>query len=146
MNQSLLDRLRRDLPADWQQAEAAKWGGAWYADPVRTVYLQIGDARLFVSARAKGAIAGPIGAGERSLSWRTLARSICDGAARLAIQHAQEGKPIPELPPWATPALRRAFAQRIDALAQREISYLSHVAAIKAERAILSKLFRETTP
>ena len=136
---ALLDRLRQELPGEWQQAEAAG-SQAWYADPVRTVYLQIGDNRLFVSARARGAISGPIGGGQRSIAWRDLRRSICDGAARLAVQHAVEGKPIPALPTWATPALTKAISRRHDTLAEREMDYRSRLAAIDAERAILSTL------
>jgi len=137
---TLLDRLRQDLPAEWQQAEPAKWGEAWYADPVRTVYLQVGDDRLFVSARARGAISGPIGGGQRSIAWRDLRRSICEGVARLAVQHAVEGKPIPPVPTWATVALTKALSHRFDTLAEREMDYRSRLAAIEAERAILSTL------
>ena len=46
MTPSLLDRLRQELPADWQHGDASS--EAWYADPIRTVYLTIGDRRLFV--------------------------------------------------------------------------------------------------
>ena len=138
MTPPLLDRLRQDLPAEWQQAEPAKWGEAWYADPIRTVFLQIGDDRLFVSARARGAISGPIGGGQRSIAWRDLRRSICDGVARLAVQHAVEGKPIPPVPAWATAALTKALTRRAHTLAEREMDYRSRLAAIDAERAILS--------
>ena len=140
MTPSLLDRLRQDLPADWQQAEPAKWGEAWYADPIRTVYLAVGDNRLFVSARAKGAISGPIGGGQRSMSWRDLRRSICDGVARLALDHAREGKPIPAVPTWAAQALTKALMHRAHTLAEREAKARQDLAAIDAERAILSAL------
>ena len=135
---AILDRLRQELPGEWQQAESAKWDGAWYADPVRTVYLQIGDDRLFVSARARGAISGPIGGGQRSTAWRDLRRSICEGVARLAVQHAAQGKPIPPVPTWATVALTKALMHRAHTLAEREMDYRSRLAAIDAERAILS--------
>lgn len=134
-----LDRLRQDLPADWQIPTEAG-SAAWCADPVRTVYLQIGDSRLFVSARARGAISGPIGGGQRSTTWRDLRRSICEGAARLAVQHAVEGKPIPAVPTWATPALTKALARRHDTLTEREMDYRSRLASIAAERALLSAL------
>ena len=140
MTPSLLDRLRQDLPGEWQQAEPAKWGEAWYADPVRTVYITVGEGRIFVSARSKGAISGPIGGGQRSMSWRDLRRSICEGVARLAVQHAVEGKPIPAVPTWATQALTKALTRRHDTLAEREMDYRSRLAAIDAERVILSAL------
>ena len=136
---SLLDRLRQDLPGEWQQAESAG-SQAWHADPVRTVYLQVGDDRLFVSARARGAISGPIGGGQRSIAWRDLRRSICEGVARLAVQHAVEGKQIPPVPTWATAALTKALMRRAYILAEREMDYRSRLAAIEAERAILSTL------
>ena len=139
MTPSLLDRLRQDLPGEWQQADPAG-SQAWYADPVRTVYLAVGDNSLFVSARAKGAISGPIGGGQRSMSWRDLRRSICEGVARLAVQHAVEGKPIPAVPTWATQALTKALTRRHDTLAEREMDYRSRLAAIDAERVILSAL------
>jgi hypothetical protein len=136
----LLDRLRQDLPAEWAAAEPAKWDGAWYADPVRTVYLQIGDDRLFVSARARGAISGPIYGGQRSTAWRDLRRSICEGVARLALDHARQGKSIPAVPTWATAALSKALSCRYDTLAEWEMDYRSRLVAIDAERAILSTL------
>ena len=108
---SILDRLRQDLPGEWQQAESAG-SQAWYADPVRTVYLQVGDDRLFVSARARGAISGPIGGGQRSIAWRDLRRSICEGVARLAIDHARRGMAVPATPAWALPALRQGMSRR----------------------------------
>ena len=136
---SLLDRLRQELPAEWQQADPAG-SQAWYADPIRTVYLQVGDDRLFVSARARGAISGPIGGGQRSIAWRDLRRSICEGVARLAVQHAVEGKQIPPVPTWATAALTKALMRRAYILTEREMDYRSRLAAIEAERTILSTL------
>lgn len=135
---TLLDRLRQELPAEWQQAEPAKWGEAWYADPVRTVYITVGEGRIFVSARSKGAISGPIGSGERSMSWRALRRSICDGVARLALDHAREGKPVPPVPPWAAQALRLAQANRLRTLAEREAKAHQDLATINAERVLLA--------
>ncbi len=143
MTPPFLDRLRQDLPAEWQQAEPAKWGEAWYADPVRTVYLQVGDDRLFVSARARGAISGPIGGGQRSIAWRDLRRSICEGVARLAVQHAVEGRQIPPVPAWAKRAVKLAQARRLRTLAEREAKIRQDLATVAAERALITK---ETSP
>ena len=133
----LLDRLRQDLPADWQQAEPAKWGEAWYADPVRTVYLAVGDNRLFVSARAKGAISGPIGGGQRSMSWRDLRRSICEGVARLALDYARCGLPVPKVPPWALPALHQGAAKRRFAIGMEDELARQTIARLAAESALI---------
>jgi hypothetical protein len=137
---ALLDRLRQDLPAEWQQAEPAKWGEAWYADPVRTVYLQVGDDRLFVSARARGAISGPIGGGQRSIAWRDLRRSICEGVARIAIDHARRGMAVPATPAWALPALRQGVSRRRFAMGMEAELAEQKLQRLARERAILAAL------
>ena len=138
MTPSLLDRLRQDLPADWQSGDASS--GAWHADPVRTVYLTIGERRLFVSARADGSLVGEPGTGVRVAKWKTLRRSICEGVARLALDHAREGKPIPAVPPWAAQALRLAQANRLRTLAEREAKIRQDLAVVMGERAWLTEL------
>ena len=138
MTPSLLDRLRQDLPADWQHGDASS--EAWHADPIRTVFLTIGERRLFVSARADGSLVGEPGTGVRVAKWKTLRRSICEGVARLALDHAREGKPIPAVPPWAAQALRLAQANRLRTLAEREAKIRQDLAVVMGERAWLTEL------
>ena len=133
---TLLDRLRQDLPAEWQHGDASSQ--AWHADPIRTVYLTIGERRLFVSARADGSLVGEPGTGVRVAKWKTLRRSICDGVARLALDHAREGKPIPAVPAWAAQALRLAQANRLRTLAEREAKARQDLAKIESERALIT--------
>ena len=78
MTPSLLDRLRQELPADWQHGDASS--EAWYADPIRTVYLTIGDRRLFVSARADGSLVGERGGvAVLPISGQLLAQAVEEG-------------------------------------------------------------------
>jgi hypothetical protein len=133
----LLDRLRQNLPAEWQIPDDANAKG-WYADAERTVYLVIGDRRLFVSARSRGGLVGTIGAAQRVGAWQALRPSIIEAAGRLAIDHAREGKPIPTVPPWAEKSLRFAQTRRLRTLAEREAKIREDLAKIEAERAIIT--------
>ena len=135
---TLLDRLRQDLPADWQPAPQDPRLDGWYADAARTVYLTIGERRLFVGARSHGGIVGEPGWGLRSARWSALHRSIRESVARLALDHAREGKPIPPVPTWAAQALRLAQANRLRTLAEREAKARQDLAAIDAERTLLT--------
>jgi len=139
MTPSLLDRLRRDLPAEWQTPGDADATG-WYADPIRTVYLVIGERRLFVSARPRGGLVGTVGAAQRVGAWQALRASIVDAAGRLAVDHARDGKPIPAVPPWAEKSLRVAQARRLRTLAEHEARIREDLATVAAERAWLTNL------
>lgn len=133
---TLLARLRQDLPADWQSPGGE--GSAWRDDPIRTVYLTIGDRRLFVSARAEGGIVGEEGSAMRVVSWKALRRSICEGVARLALDHARRGIALPAVPPWALPALSTGKSYRLHTLAEREAKLRAALAAIEAERDLIT--------
>ncbi len=136
---SLLDRLRQDLPAEWQSPDDAGAAG-WYADAERTVYLVIGERRLFVSARAGGSIVGEQGAGQRVVAWKALRRSICEGVARIAISNAQFGLAVPAVPAWALPALRQGVARRRFAMGMEAELAEQKLQRLARERAILSAL------
>jgi len=135
---ALLDRLRQDLPAEWQTPDDAGTTG-WYADAERTVYLVFGERRLFVSARPRGGLVGIIGAAQRVGSWQALRASIVEAAGRLAVDHARDGKPIPAVPPWAAKSLRFAQARRLRTLAEREAKIRQDLATVAAERALIIK-------
>lgn len=134
----LLDRLCHDLPGEWQHGDASS--EAWHADPIRTVYLTIGDRRLFVSARSNGSIVGEQGAARRVAKWKTLRRSICEGVARIALDHAREGKAIPAVPAWAQQALRTGASYRLRTLAEKEAKIRADLAAVAGECAWLTDL------
>ena len=135
----LLDRLRQELPGDWKQPTSEANPKCWYHDP-RTIMLEIGERHLLVSFRRTGGWCGQIGGGVRLSSWPDLIAGIRAAAARIAIDHARFGSPIPPVPTWATPALTKALSNRHDTLTEREMDYRSRLAAIEAERAILSTL------
>jgi len=137
---SLLDRLRQDLPGEWQQAEPAKWGEAWYADPIRTVSLQIGERTLLVSFRCTGGWVGQRGDGIRYQRWPDLITGTRAAAAQIVVDHARIGSPIPTFPTWATSAIPRALANRHNTLTRREICAREDLVRVGAERAILSTL------
>ena len=144
MTPALLDRLRQDLPGAWTAISQPVVSlpanpMCWYQDP-RTVGMMIGDHALFVSFRERGGWAGGLGRGVRRHTWADLIAAIPDAAADAALLHAREGKPIPAVPPWATQALTKALMRRAHTLAEREMDYRSRLAAIDAERAILSAL------
>ena len=132
---TLLDRLRQDLPADWQPGDASS--DAWHADATRTVYLTIGERRLFVGARADGGIVGEQGKGVRVAKWKTLRRSICEGVARLALDYARRGLPVPKVPPWALPALREGAAKRRFAIGMEDELARQTIARLAAESALI---------
>ena len=136
---SLLDRLRQDLPAEWQQANHPSKSVLWYQDP-RTVSLQIGERALFVSFRRAGGWCGQIGDGNRYSSWPTLIAGVRAAAAQIVVDHARIGSPIPTFPTWATPSIPRALANRLDTLTQREIRAREDLERVGAERKILNTL------
>ena len=141
MNTTLLDRLRQDLPGQWQSGDASSQ--AWHADPIRTVYLTIGERRLFVSVchgGIGGGIVGEAAKGVHSAKWKTIHRSICKGVARLALDHARQGKPIPTVPPWARSSLRWGSLDRLRVLTEREAKIRQDLAVVEAERAWLTSL------
>lgn len=137
---TLLDRLRQELPADWHPAPQDPRLDGWYADAARTVYLTIGERRLFVGARSHGGIVGEPGWGLRSARWSVLRRSICEGVARLALDHAREGKPIPPIPTWAAQAICIEQVRRLGTLAGREARILADLDRLRAEQAIITNL------
>ena len=137
MTPPLLDRLRQDLPGAWQSPEEAG-SFAWHSSPRRTIFLDIGERRLFVGAIARGAIVGEVCAGQRVVAWKALRRSICEGAARIALDHAREGRPIPAVPPWAQQALRTSASCRLRTLAEKEAKIRADLAKIEAERALIT--------
>ena len=136
---ALLDRLRQDLPAEWTAITPCDKPVCWYQDP-RTVGVMIGDHALFVSFRQRGGWAGGLGRGVRRHTWADLIAAVPDAAAAVALLHAREGKPIPPVPTWATPALVTRHAERVAELTQSERHYREYLAAIDAERAILNTL------
>ncbi len=139
MTPPLLNRLRQDLPAEWQSPDDADAKG-WYADAERTVYLVIGERRLFVSARPRGGLVGIIGAAQRVGSWQALRASIVEAAGRLAVDHTCDGNPIPAVPPWAEKSLRFANVRHLRMLADREAKIREDLATVAAERAWLTDL------
>ena len=135
---SLLDRLRQDLPAEWQHGDASS--EAWHADPIRTVYLTIGERRLFVSARSDGSIVGEQGAGQRVVAWKAIRRSICEGVARIALDHARFGMAVPATPTWALPALRQGVSRRRFAMGMEAELAEQKLQRLARERAALNAL------
>ena len=136
---SLLDRLRQELPGEWQPISPRDDDGCWYRDP-RTVGVMIGDHALFVSFRQRGGWAGGLGRGVRRHKWADLIATIPDAAADVALDHAREGKSIPAVPPWAMQALFTGLARRLKTLAHADAYTTAHLNRIRTERAILSAL------
>ena len=135
----LLDRLRQDLPGEWQQANHPSKSVLWYQDP-RTVSLQIGERTLLVSFRCTGGWVGQRGDGIRYQRWPDLITGTRAAAAQIVVDHARIGSPIPTFPTWATSAILRALANRHNTLTQREIRAREDLVRVGAERAILSTL------
>ena len=140
---AILDRLRQDLPADWRNLDALPGGAefAWSERAIGIVALTIGEHDIVIHVY-------PRGDGERAAMdwdsrlrpWEELREAICFRVAVLALVPPKHGKPIPPVPTWATPALVARHAERVAELTQSEKHFREYLAAIDAERAILSTL------
>lgn len=132
-------RLLEELPAAWQPVTDQP-AESWRGDPTRTVSLQIGERRLFVSFRHRGGwVGGPYG-GTCIRSWLDLRIEIRRQTAQCAVDHAREGKPIPSVPEWAERHLQHQAGQRIDHLRGVESARRKELDRIIAEREALYAL------
>lgn len=136
---SPIERLKVELPADWQPVTDQP-AESWRGDPTRTVSLQIGERRLFVSFRRHGGwVNGPYD-GTYIQSWLDLRIEIRRQTAKCAVDHARVSKPIPSVPEWAHRHLQRQAGQRIDHLHSEEAKRRTELDRIIAEREALSAL------
>ena len=139
----ILDDLRTTLPADWRDLDALPGGAefAWSERAIGIVALTIGehDIVIHVYPRADGERAA-MDWDSRLRSWEELREAICFRVAVLALVPAKHGNPIPPVPTWAIPALIARHTERVAELTQSEKHYREYLAAIHAERAILSTL------
>lgn len=136
---SPIERLKSELPADWQPVTDQP-AESWRGDPTRTVSLQVGERRLFVSFRRRGGwVGGPYG-GTCIQSWLDLRIEIRRRTAQCAVDHARMGKPIPSVPEWAGRHLMHQAGQRIDHLHSVEAQRRTELDSFIAEREALSAL------
>lgn len=131
-----LDDLCKTLPADWQQVEPPAKICQWRHDP-RTVYLQIGDGRVYVSLRSRGGHTGGECWGTRHASWSALLEGAAKAVAHAAVFPTHAGKPIADVPPWAREALLREVERESSAAAHHEARVVAELRRIQARRAAL---------
>lgn len=136
---SPIERLKAELPADWQPVTDQP-AESWRGDPTRTVSLQIGERRLFVSFRHRGGWSGEEYNGVRDDNWIDLRIEIRAQAARIAIAHAIAGKPVPSVPEWARRHLQHQAGNRLDHLKGVEATRRAELDRIIAECEALSAL------
>ncbi len=131
-----LDDLCKTLPADWQQVEPPAKICQWRHDP-RTVYLQIGDGRVYVSLRSRGGHTGGEYWGTRHASWSALLEGAAKAVAHAAIFPTHAGKPIADVPPWAREALCHEVARESRVNLSDEARLVAHLERVRARRAAL---------
>ena len=143
MTPPLLDRLRQDLPGEWRDLDALPGGAefAWNERAIGIVALTIGEHDIVIHVYPRdGGERAAMDWDSRLRPWEELREAICFRVAVLALVPPKHGKPIPPVPTWATPALVTRHAERVAELTQSERYYREYLAAIDAERAILSTL------
>jgi hypothetical protein len=131
-----LDDLREALPAEWQQVDPPAKICQWRHDP-RTVYLQIGDGRVYVSLRSRGGHTGGESWGTRHASDSALLDGAAKAVAHAAVFPTHAGKPIADVPPWAREALLREVERESRANAQDEARVVAEIRRIQDRRAAL---------
>lgn len=138
----ILTHLHQHFPADWKQAPSPSSRlHFWYETPGLSAYLEIGDGRLYVRWFDDSNPRGQYGGAGVDLTL-TQTRAALDEAlplavAKVALDHARRGLPVPAVPEWAKKTLDAEVKRRLGALGVKRAQVGAELVKVDAEYAVL---------